>query len=137
MRCVASPICHCSSPNATSAFAHVTISCDANTGGGGSRGAGGKYCVIFICCTLAMCVRNSAVRDFGLNSRPVLPCGDFDRPRLDVAIDSLGCRTSLGACDPLAVVSAMCAPLITFLVKTDPASSGFRVTAVLGPVTSH
>ena len=89
MCCVASLICHCSSPNATSASARVTVLCDANTGGVGNRGAGGKYCINFICCTRAMRTHNSAVRDFGLNSRPVLPCGDLDRPRLDVAMDSL------------------------------------------------
>ena len=36
MRCVASPVWHCNSPNATSASAHVTVSRDANTGGGGN-----------------------------------------------------------------------------------------------------
>ena len=137
MRCVASPICHCNSPNATLALARVTVSRDANTGGGGNGGAGGKYCVSFICCTLAMRARNSTVRDFGLNSRPVLPCGDCGRPRLDVAIDSLECRTSLGACDPLAMVSATCTPLITFLAEANPVSLGFRVAAVLGPVISR
>ena len=55
-----------------------------------------------------------------------------------MAVEELASNASGGGvCNPLAVVSGTFAPIITFSIETDPASPGFRIATILGPVTSQ